>query len=87
MVIGRCVFVVQLSLLSCAVIGSYLFVLMIDWFLIGSGVQQMVLNSIRKSSIPGFSGAYVTVPYQIAGYCFMDVLLCVSVEQLTWHNA
>jgi len=58
---------VQLSLLSCAVIGSYLFVLMIDWFLIGSGVQQLVLNSIRKSAIPGFTSAYVTVPYQIAG--------------------
>jgi len=60
---------VQLSLLSCAVIGSYLFVLMLDWFLIGSGVQQLVLNSIRKSAVPGFSGAYVTVPYQIAGRC------------------
>jgi len=58
---------VQLSLLSCAVIGSYLFVLAIDWFFIGSGVQQMVLNSIRKSAIPGFSSVYVTVPYQIAG--------------------
>jgi len=58
---------VQLSLLSCAMIGSYLVVLLIDWFLIGSGVQQLVLNSIRKSAIPGFTGAYVTVPYQIAG--------------------
>jgi len=63
---------VQLSLLSCAVIGSYLFVLMIDWFLIGSGVQQMVLNSVRKSAIPGFTNAYVTVPYQIAGSDFSN---------------
>jgi len=58
---------VQLSLLGCAVIGSYLFVLAIDWFLIGSGVQQMVLNSIRKSAIPNFAAVYVTVPYQVAG--------------------
>jgi len=49
------------------VIGSYLFVLTIDWFLIGSGVQQLVLNSIRKSAIPGFTAVYVTVPYQVAG--------------------
>jgi len=65
---------VQLSLLACAVIGVYLFLLTIDWFLIGSGVQQMVLNSIRKSAIPGFTGAYVTVPYQIAGYWLFCVI-------------
>jgi len=69
---------VQLSLLSCAVVGSYLFVMMIDWFLVGSGVQQMVLNSIRKSAIPGFMAAYVTVPYQITG-CYS---YCVSVKYL-----
>jgi len=71
---------VQLSLLSCAVIGSYLFVLMIDWFLIGCGVHQMVLNSVRKSAIPGFSAAYVTVPYQLAGHCFIVILHRVCVD-------
>jgi len=58
---------VQLNLLSCAVIGSYMLVLTIDWFLIGCGVQQLVINSIRKSAILGFASAYVTVPMQIAG--------------------
>ena len=60
-------------------IGSYLFVLTIDWFLIGSGVQQMVFNSIRKSAIPGFAAAYVTVPYQIAGAVVIDKC-CFSVN-------
>lgn len=59
-------------------VGSYLFVLTIDWFLIGSGVQQMVLNSIRKSAIPGFTAVYVTVPYQVAGLYSMNILCCVS---------
>ena len=59
-------------------IGSYLFLLMIDWFLIGSGVQQMVLNSIRKSAIPGFTAAYVTIPYQIAGLIFK--VCCTSIN-------
>jgi len=53
---------------------------MIDWFLIGSGVQQMVLNSIRKSAIPGFTDAYVTVPYHAAGQFLVDILCCVSVN-------
>jgi len=67
------------------VLGSYLIVLTLDWFLIGSGVQQMVLNSIRKSAVPGFTGAYVTVPYQIAGYCFvMANLRRFSVQQYGW---
>ena len=67
-------------------IGSYMFVLMMDWFLIGSGVQQMVLNSIRKSAIAGFTGAYVTVPYQTAGHCFVGYFMLNFCQVVAGHG-
>ncbi|KAK3922525.1 Transmembrane 7 superfamily member 3 [Frankliniella fusca] len=50
-------------IVSCAVVGAYAFVVPIDHYA-GSGLKYIVINTLRRASVPGFSLAVIQPPFQ-----------------------
>ncbi|KAH7954375.1 hypothetical protein HPB49_018096 [Dermacentor silvarum] len=66
-------FLLQLSVLSCCLVGGYCTILAADQYL-GTSLSYVVLNVVRRSLVPGGYQASNTVPFQLN-----DLLL-----SLTW---
>ncbi|ELU10946.1 hypothetical protein CAPTEDRAFT_222510 [Capitella teleta] len=66
-----------MSLLCCAIVGSYHAILLLD-VLLGGSLHQVYLDTFRKSVIPGFVQVNDSVPFQ-----FTDLILCICWGALT----
>lgn len=53
------------SILSSAVVGAYAAVLPFDHY-VGGNLKYIVINSLRRASVPGFSQAIISPPFQAA---------------------
>lgn len=53
------------SMLSCAVVGAFAAVVPLDHYL-GSNLKYIVINTLRRASVPGFSLAVLRPPFQSA---------------------
>ncbi|XP_034244504.1 transmembrane 7 superfamily member 3-like isoform X2 [Thrips palmi] len=51
------------SMVSCAVVGAYTAVVPLDHYL-GSNLKYIVINTLRRASVPGFSLAVIHPPFQ-----------------------
>ncbi|XP_012280132.1 transmembrane 7 superfamily member 3 [Orussus abietinus] len=54
--------------ISCAVLGSYMVVVAIDYF-VGSALKYIVINVIRRATVPNFDVAIITPPFQTNEIC------------------
>ena len=61
-----CLLYFQLHILSCAVVGSFLFVLMLDVYA-GGSVRYVIAVSVWKATVPGYSSVLVDLPFQKTG--------------------
>lgn len=63
-----------LNALSCSLLGSYLIILALDFFL-GSNMKYVALNPIRRLSVEGFNLATLDPPVQNVGEFLISPIL------------
>ena len=56
----------QLNILSCAVVGSYGFILAIDIY-VGSGMKHILTNSLRHGTDVDYVKVIITAPFTTKG--------------------
>ncbi|KAG7204770.1 hypothetical protein KM043_005179 [Ampulex compressa] len=55
---------------TCAVFGSYIMILAIDFYA-GSNLKYIIINVMRRTAIPGFNIAIIDVPFQEKEVCLI----------------
>lgn len=75
---------------SCAVVGAYAFVVPIDHYL-GANLKYIVINTLRRASVPGFSLAVIQPPFEttdglLALLWFLMAVIGTRVQQIRQAN-
>ena len=66
------------SILSCSLVGSFIFIIPIDHY-IGSSLKFVLVNAVRRAYVVGFNMAVLAFPFQVSRLLLIHTLCNVHI--------